>query len=109
MENVKFLFEKNLVEGLNIDCKDEFTFCEGCVQGKHHREAFPKEGASHANKLLGLIHTDVWGPAKTPTFGGAKYFVSFTDDFSWKSFMYISKSKGECLSRFKEFKTFAEK
>lgn len=91
-----------------MDCKDEFTFCESCVQGKHYREAFPKEGASRANKLLGLIHTDVWGLTKSPSFGGAKYFVSFTDDFSRKSFLYILKSKGECLSRFKEFKAFAE-
>ncbi len=42
---MKFLSEKNVVEGLNIDCKDGFTFCESCVQGKHYMEAFPKEGA----------------------------------------------------------------
>jgi hypothetical protein len=28
VENVKLLSEKNLVKGLNIDYKDEFTFCD---------------------------------------------------------------------------------
>jgi len=40
VENVKLLFEKDLVEGLNIDYKDEFTFydlamCKGSSIGKH--------------------------------------------------------------------------
>jgi hypothetical protein len=43
-----------------------------------------------------------------PSFGGARYFVSFTNDFSYKSFIYILKSKGECFSKFKDFQAFVK-
>jgi hypothetical protein len=64
------------------------------VQEKQHWKAFSKDEALHANKLLGLVDTDVWGLAKTPSFGGERYFVCFTDNVFGKSFIYILKSKG---------------
>ncbi len=106
---MKMLLDCNLMEGINIDKGAKLSFCEGRVQGKQHRETFPKEGRSCVEKLLELIHTNVWGPTKTPSFGGAKYFVSFIDDYLRKSFIYILKSKGECFSKFQEFKALVEK
>jgi hypothetical protein len=41
-----------------------------------------------------------------PSSGGARYFVSFMNDFSYKSFRYILKSNGECFSKFKDFVAF---
>lgn len=35
---------------------------------------------------------------------GAKYFVTFIDEFSRKVWLYVLKTKGECFIRFKEFK-----
>ena len=40
--------------------------------------------------------------------GGAKYFVTFGDDFWRKVWIYMMKSKGEWFDRFKEFQTFVE-
>lgn len=51
-----------------------------------------------------LVQPNVWGLAKTPSFGGARYFVFFTHDFFRKSFI----SKGECFSKFKDFEVFIE-
>jgi hypothetical protein len=70
-------------------------------------EAFLHEGVSCTNKLLKLIHRNIWGPSKTSSFGGTRYFVSFMDDFSQKKF--ILKNKVKYLSKFKEFKAFVEK
>ena len=39
---------------------------------------------------------------------GARYFVTFIDDFSNKVWMYVLKSKVECFERFMEFKAFVE-
>jgi hypothetical protein len=85
------------VEGINIDKEAKLNFCEGRVQGKQHKETFLKKGRSCVEKLLELIHTNVWGPTKTPSFGRARYFVFFIDAYSRKSFIYILKSKGKCF------------
>ena len=57
-------------------------FCEGCVQGKQHRMPFPKDGGTRATKPLKIVHLDVCGPMRTTSIGGARYFVTFIDDFS---------------------------
>jgi hypothetical protein len=60
-------------------------------------------------KLFALIHTNVWGLAKISSFGRARYFVFFTNDYSHKSFIYNLKSKGIFFSNFQKFKALAEK
>jgi transposase InsO family protein len=45
---------------------------------------------------------------RTTSLGGARYFVTYIDDFSRKVWVYLLKSKGECLEKFKEFKALVE-
>ncbi len=96
------------MDGLSINKDDKLEFCEGYVLGKQHRESFPKEGVSKASEVLRLIHRDVWGPAKTTFFGGVWYFLTFTDDYSRKTFCYFLQIKGEYISKFLNFKAFVK-
>ena len=76
-----------LVSGLdlpNLHGDNLLKACEGCIEGKQQRHSFPKEGATRATKVLGLVHSDVCGPMKTLSLGGARYFLTFIDDFSRK-------------------------
>jgi transposase InsO family protein len=61
-----------------------------------------------ATKPLEIVHSDVCGPMRTTSSGGARYFVTYIDDFSRKVWVYLLKSKGECLEKFKEFKALVE-
>ena len=70
---------------------------------------FPTQGGTCATQLLELIHSDVNGPMRTTSHGGAKYFVTFIDDFSRKTFVYFMKQKSEVLDHFKIFKALVEK
>ncbi len=78
------------------------------VYGKQHKEPFPIEGASWASKLLGLVHSNIWGLVKVPSFRRAKYFVTFIDDYFWKAFCYFLKNKIKCFTKFQESKSFAK-
>ena len=80
-----------------------------CVQGKLHRCSFPNSGAKRASEPLGLVHSDVCGKINTKSYGGAEYFLTFTDDKTRYAWVYPLKQKSEVFSRFLEWKAVAEK
>jgi len=82
--------------------------CEACIFGKNHRIPFVKE-PWHAKFPLELVHTDVCGPMNISSIGGNKYFLTFIDDFSRKTWIYLLKSKDEVFHCFKIFKAFVER
>ena len=54
------------------------------------------------------MHSDVCGAMKTTSIEGAKYFVSFTYDFSRKIWLYPIKKNSKRFEKFKEFKALIE-
>src|SRR6185312_2768783 len=46
--------------------------------------------------------TDICGPITPTTYGGNRYFISFIDDFTRKSWIYIIKSKDQAIEKLKE-------
>ncbi|MFS7946994.1 putative RNA-directed DNA polymerase [Helianthus anomalus] len=45
---------------------------------------------------------------RTMSIGGCKYFITFIDDFSRKTWVYFLKLKSEALTYFKLFKKMVE-
>jgi hypothetical protein len=45
---------------------------------------------------------------KTTSRGGERYFVTFIDDFSRKTHVYLLKAKGEVFDKFKAYKAMVE-
>lgn len=74
------------------------SFCEDCVTGKTHKVTFGP--ALHVTKdNLDYIHSDFWGSTNgPPSLGRAQYFVTFTDDFSRKVWIYFLRHKDEHLN-----------
>ena len=50
-----------------------------------------------------LIHSDIWGPCSVMSPTGFKYFVTFVDDFSRMTWLYLMKSHSELFSHFTAF------
>ena len=57
---------KCMVEGMSNYSLD-FDFCEHCLYGKKNRVRFPS-GATRAEGILHLVHSDVFGPLSVPSF-----------------------------------------
>ena len=68
----------------------------------------PKRSENRAEKLLQLIHSDVCGPINPPSLGGARYFITFTDDMSRFTTIYPLATKAECFTTFKQYKKWIE-
>ena len=61
-----------------------------------------------ANTVLNLVHSDVCGKMSTQSLGGAEYFLTFIDDRSPYTCVYVLKHKSEVLQKFKEWKALVE-
>jgi transposase InsO family protein len=97
-----------MVDGMNLKEVSLHHICERCVKSKHQRTSFPKDGAMRVSQLLEIVHTDVCGPMKTTSHGGARYFLTFIDNFSRKTHVYLLKAKGKAFEKFKQYKALVE-
>ena len=70
--------------------------CENCLAGKQNRVSFNSYPPSIKTELLELVHSNLFGPMKTKTLGGALYFVTLIDDCSRKLWVYVLKTKTKC-------------
>lgn len=77
--------------------------------GKQHREAFPKKSPWRATKRLELVHADICGPIKPESNSNKRYFITFIDDYSRKTWIYFLSEKSAALETFKRFKAVVEK
>ena len=86
----------------------ELGFCEDCVIGKTHKIIFSQ--AKHVTKdKLDYIHSDLWGsPNVPPSLSKKQYFISFTDDYSRKVWLYFLRFKDEAFQSFVAWKKMVE-
>ncbi|KAL8160211.1 hypothetical protein V2J09_001748 [Rumex salicifolius] len=52
-----------------------------------------------AETVFELLHMDLWGPYKSPTYSGAHYFVTVVDDFSRATWTHLIQSKDQELHK----------
>jgi hypothetical protein len=58
---------------------------------------------------LQLVHSDLCGPLSSPSFFRCKYFLTFIDDFSKRTWVYFLKLKSEVFDMFLAYKALVEK
>ena len=99
------LSRRGLIDGQNAGKLD---FCEHYIFDKQKCVNFGV--AEHRiNGTLDHIHSDLWGPSQVLSKGGARYILTFIDDYSRKVWIYTIKSKDEVFKYFKLWKTCIEK
>ena len=110
---IKSMVDRGVAKGINIaPSTSTDDNCVGCVLGKSLRAPIPKVewvSNSRATKLLQLVHSDVSGPIEIQSIGGARYFVSFIDDYSKWTVVYFMQRKSKVLACFKLFRALVEK
>ncbi|XP_011620466.1 uncharacterized protein LOC105420045 [Amborella trichopoda] len=76
--------------------------CDVCKFSKQAKLPF-LNFTSLSDESFHLVHSDVWGPALVTSYNGFEYFVTFTEDKSRATWLYLLKSKSEVFSAFKDF------
>ena len=86
--------------------KIDLSVCEQCLAGKAMRLPFGK--AKIACFPLELIHSDIGGPMNVRARHGGKYFITFIDDFTQFSHVYLISHISKALDCFKRYSTLFE-
>jgi hypothetical protein len=102
------LVVRKIVSGLPKIQAEPDGLCKGCAQGKNMKDSFTNSD-SRARGVLDIVNSDVCGPMSTTSLSGYVYYVSFIDDYSHKTWIYLLKSKNVFFGKFKEFKALVEK
>ena len=77
--------------------------CHPCAAGKLKRCTFNLSSTPKSTRIGMLISCDLWGPAQTPSLGGAIYCSTFRDDCSDYRAAYYLKSKDEVAGSVMDF------
>ncbi|KAL3524815.1 hypothetical protein ACH5RR_013187 [Cinchona calisaya] len=84
------------------------NLCESRIYGKQSKKPFPVGNSWRAACNHELILADLYGPIKTESYGGSRYFMLLTDDYSHMSWVYFLQKKSEAFEAFKKFKSLLE-
>jgi len=86
-QDLQVLHKKGVLLGIKYYKLD---LCKFWIMCRHRKVVFST--SQHKTKgLLDLIHTDVWGPSPLASIEGARYYVTFINDFSMRVWVYFLK------------------
>ena len=109
VQRLKSMQHQNIVTGIpKFKIDGMLGVCEACQLGKQSKNAFPHDKHVSRN-VLDVVLSDVWGPAKTTSMGGCRYYVTFIDDHTRKVWVYLMKEKSEVFTHFQSFMAMVEK
>lgn len=87
-------------DGIKLKKGAGVTFpCAPCIKDKGYALPFVKERPIRS-KPGEFIHLDVWGPISIASHGGERYFITFTDDATRFSWLFLIKSRSQVTETF---------
>lgn len=81
--------------------------CDTCYRTKTTRQQ-NHSPEPRATRHLERVYIDFWGPYKYRTIAGNRYMFTITDDYSRKSWIYLSKTRDAVYAIFKAWKAEVE-
>jgi len=76
------------------DC--ELNNCTICPLARQTRKPFPLS-RNRAEDIFHLIHVDIWGPYKVPTYNENRYFLTLVDKHSKMIWIFLMKLKNDTI------------
>jgi Pol polyprotein, beta-barrel domain/Integrase core domain/GAG-pre-integrase domain len=100
-KSINHLLDHQMISGLQVDKAHNTYSCDACIKSKITRQSLPKEPKDRTGKLGDRVYSDVWGPARHQTIDKKLYYISFIDDHSRESVIYLMRTKDEAFEKYK--------
>lgn len=94
---IRCMQKQERVDGFNDHVLQSSVKCHTCIFGKQTCCTF-KPAVIRSTHPLQLVHSDVCGPMQLFAQNGVKYFVTFTNDFSRHTNVFVTKMKSSANS-----------
>jgi histone deacetylase 1/2 len=101
---------QKIISSNSLPCasdKSVESVCDSCQRAKSRQLPYPVSNKISSSPLE-LIYSDVWGPAPTSV-GRHNYYVSFIDDYSKFTWIYLLRHKYEVFKVFQDFQQLVER
>jgi hypothetical protein len=95
-----FSYMKYLLSKLFLNLNYSDFKCETCILAKSNRVSFPIS-LNKSVTPFALVHSDVWGPSPITTVSDIRWFVTFVDDCTRMTWLYLLKCKYEVFDVFR--------
>src|SRR5208282_230217 len=82
--------------------------CTACIQAKATRLPFGTAN-NRASATLERVHSDLCGPMLIPSISGARYVLTFINDYSRYATVYFLTNKSDTFDHFLKFKALQER
>ena len=101
---IKDLVSQGIVRDIILTDNNVDFVCHSCIIGKKHRVPVPKVREGKRTKDFSTeIHSDLGGPTQVETLGKHRYYVTFTDDWSRWTTIYLLHEKSETFATYKSY------
>jgi len=102
------LVEIRAIKGIKLDPDVPESDCKACIFACATHIPVPKPRISVLALSFGdEIHTDMWGPVCITTAKKKRYFVTFTDDATCFTVIYLIPTKDKAFKYYKFFEAWA--
>jgi hypothetical protein len=110
LDAARKLLKDKMVSGIRlVYSPTKNFFCASCVYAKATRKAAPKMRESdRADVFGGEVHSDLWGKAPVESKGGKKYYVTFIDDKTRLTHLYLLAKKNETAKVYRQYEAWME-
>ncbi|KAJ9703199.1 hypothetical protein PVL29_004828 [Vitis rotundifolia] len=100
---MKKMVELSLIPKLSLENHGK---CESCVESKTTKKSY--KSIERESDLLSLIRSDLRDLKNTMTRGGKRFYITFIDDYSRYTRVYLLRNKGETRDVFIKYKNEVE-
>lgn len=107
MGHPSFQYLKHLFPSLCSNKTIHELQCEVCELAKHQRTS-SKHSSYKPTQPFSLIHSDLWGPSRSPNRTQTKWFITFIDDHTRLCWVYLLKDKTKVHTVFVNFHTMIQ-
>lgn len=105
IDNLKRLYNQKMVDGIQNISNLE-SMCRICVESKMSKLPFNKDRKCRSKDVLEIVHTDVCGPITPTTYDGHRYMITFLDDYTHFSAVYLMKQKSDAFVCFRKYHSY---